>query len=164
MRAFIVIISLFVSACGFTPLYGNLDNGSTTSQELQLIKISPPQGRSGQVFNNHLSDIFYSNINIDEKKYELKFDFVETVERYGFNQDNSTTRETYTVKVVYSLFDLSSGDELLQDFLASSSAYDIVQSDFSNSSAKADALERMLAETAQKLSIKLSRYFRMSNQ
>ena len=162
MRVYILIISFFLSACGFTPLYGNLDGSTSTNAELQTISIRPLEGRTGQLLTNHLAEKFYTNNTTGDEKFELIIIIEENVDRYGFNQDRSTTREGYTLKTRFKLLNISSGEEVTQGLTTQNTSYDVVQSDFSNASAKQDALERMLLETAQRITILLSTHFKNS--
>lgn len=164
MRALIISLAFFISACGFTPLYGNLSDSPSVNEELSSIYVSPIEGREGQVLTNHLTEKFYSQNPVDNNKYTLTVTLDQTIDRYGFNQDGSTTREGFTLKSSFSLLNTASGEEITNGATTSRTSYDVVQSDFSNASARQDALERMLSETAQNITILLSTHFRQSEQ
>lgn len=160
MKLLIVILSFFVASCGFTPLYGSLNNEVNMSKSLQSVSIAPLEGRLGQLLTNSLSESLYQTAGANNVTFELKLDVKEELSQYGFNQDRSTTRESYTQTVNYRLIDIETQNEVTSGLAVARTSYDVVQSDFSNFSAKQDAQTRMVDEISQRITIKLAAYFK----
>jgi LPS-assembly lipoprotein len=164
MRFLIVILSFFVASCGFTPLYGTNNHDESVQRSLQSIKITPINGRLGQLLTNALIEDIYKTAEIYNVKYELSLTVDEETSRHGYNQDRSTTRESYSQTVNFKLINIENQKELTTGVAVARTSYDVAQSDFSNFKAKQDALERMVNETSQSITRKLSVYFKNNPQ
>ena len=164
MRYLTVILAFFVASCGFTPLYGTQNNDVNITSSLQSVRINPLEGRLGQLITNELIEDLYQTSGEQNTKYELFLDVSEEVNVYGFNQDRSTTRESYAQTINYRLVDIDTQEEVTSGVAIARTSYDVVQSDFSNFSAKQDAVERMVDEISQNITRKLAVFFRNSSE
>lgn len=164
MRYSVIILTLFLGACGFQPLYGEKNSGKFVELALQGIHLNQTEGRLGQMLQNQLSQSFNQQNQVDSSKYELFLEVEEVSERYGFNQDRSTTRESYALVTHFKLLDIDTGEILTTGRSTARTSYDVAQSDFSNHSAKQDAQARMVLETAQNITLKLSLFFNTTTE
>ena len=113
-RLFVIsILMLGLSACGFQPLYGNV-GGTSVTNDLRFIDIAPLGDRLGQMVNNHLLDGMQPQGPAGEARYELVVTLTEERIGFGFRQDESITRERYTLSAQYQLINLADSSILTE--------------------------------------------------
>ena len=160
-RPFIVLACLWLSACGFEPLYGENQDGFSTDELLQFIQVSPIEDRTGQLLRIELSNRLTPTRPIPEPIYALLVTLNESKAGLAVKKDASTTRANLTITAQFQLVEIGSGEVLTQGTVRSVNSYDILLSDFATLAAEADARERGTRDLSDgivdRISIYLSR-------
>lgn len=154
------IAAWLLSACGFHPMYGETGATASLSDEFANVAISPIEERTGQIVWNHLRDRMNPHGEPAAPDYLLSVDLNEIVEGYGYRQDESVTRESFTLEAMFRLTDQKTGDVVYADKVRSVQAYDVVQSDFANFSAQQDARDRTALQVSELITARLGLYFK----
>ena len=162
-RHFFIVLVLFAglnSGCGFRPLYGESDEGTTVaSEELQTVRINPLPDRAGQKFHNLLRNRLNPKGQPQTPRYVLSIRLSETKEALAIREDETATRANLTMNASFSLTDASGGQALLRGLSSSTNSYNIVDSQFATYVAEEDARERALRELSDDIKLRLSAFF-----
>ena len=166
----ILVFILGLASCGFKPLYverhsdekwyykGRFD--TSISQEIAQIKIEPAGERIGQLVRGELLDSLTPKGAPDKPKYRLKIDNIEKfVTNQAMRDDITATRERIEYKLNYSMYDVSTGQKLLEGDTLALLGYDIManpySTTFSGKKAEKDAAKIM----ADDISLRIGAYF-----
>jgi LPS-assembly lipoprotein len=143
-----------VAACGFTPLYAT----PGVSPSLAAIEVITPEGRTGQLISEQLQDqlaldrsqpaAYRLNLALDEKRYAR-----------GLKVEEVATWYELSLKVSYSLVDVSTGATLTSGFVPVNVSYDAVRDPYAGIVAQQDGQKRAAAEAALRIRLELSRFF-----
>ncbi len=156
----LVLLAGFVAGCGFRPLYGKTDEGSTVaSEELQTVRINPMPDRAGQKFHNLLRDRLNPQGQPLRPRYLLSISLSETKETLAIREDETATRANLTMNANFNLTDPSGKQSLLRGLSSSTNSYNIVDSQFATYVAEEDARERALRELSDDIRLRLSAFF-----
>lgn len=158
---FLVLLSglLALSACGFKPMYAETGTNQALQATFAGVKVAPVPGRLGQVVRNHLLDRINPYGSPSAPDYVLKIALEQETEGFGFRSDESITRESYVLEVVFQLLDANSGKVVFEDLVRSVHTYDVVQSDFANFSAQQDAEARTALQVSELITARLGMFF-----
>jgi LPS-assembly lipoprotein len=159
----IASVMLILSACGFQPLYGEI-GGSSAVEDLSMVEITPLPDRLGQLVHNRLLDGMQPQGPAAEVRYQLTLNLSEETVRFGFRQDESVTRERYTLTAHYQLTSLTDGSVLSEGDTSTGSSYDVVRSDFATLSARENAQRRASLMVSDAIILRLGLYFRQLRQ
>lgn len=160
LRALALVASLGVlAACGFKPLYGERMDSPAINDSLGTILVAPIPNRLGQLVRNAVLERIAPLGAPDAPAYrlEIKVDVEKT--NVGIRQDESVTRITYRLNAEYRLRDFATEDTLVTGKAWSTTAYDVVRSDFATLVAEEDAQERLAEEVAEEIRTRLALYF-----
>lgn len=153
---FAVIASLMcVSACGFSPVYGDYSNSATkieSAAALNRINISPLPDREGQYLRNALIDRFYKDGYPNNPLYQLivgRLDEQET--DFDITVDSEATRKQLKISTTIRLVDLQSQTALLSQTLYSLSSYNVLASEFATRTSEQNARDAILNDLARKI-------------
>ncbi len=150
--------ALFLSGCGFRPLYGAKSLGSVDS-ELALIKIGIISERTGQQLHNYLLDRLNRKGRPENPLYLLSADVkIETV-RQAFEPDETATRAKLVFTASFRLQEIATEEILLTNWARSVNSYNIVTSAISTRSAELDAIDRAAREVSEEIRSLLALYF-----
>lgn len=130
--ALAIALTSILGGCGFQPLYGENSPTSTVASELSSITIAPVKTRIGQQVRNNLISTMRPPGQESPSRFRLELDPTET-QRDIFVQPNAeVTRQNYTLRVRFALYDAGS-NKLVHDGSAFSIvSYDRVASEFAN--------------------------------
>ncbi len=155
---------MFLSACGFTPLYQSGSDGQSglgtpsLDHSLSTIEVAPISDRVGQQMRNHLL------VRLNTKgtpQYQLKIILEQSTRGYGIRPDASITQEELTVKAHVSLLDLNTNEAppLFMETYTSRTSYDAVLSDFATLTQREDSARRLAIEIADRIHRRMAVYF-----
>lgn len=140
-----MLAALLLAGCGFTPMYATPRDGGGLVEKFSVVEVAPIADRVGQVVRNGLMDRLTPDGPPGAPLYRLEVTLGETREGFGFRPDEAITRENLRLDATYRLVRTIDQENVLEGSARSNLAYDIVQSDFANFSARQDA-ERRTAE------------------
>ncbi len=152
-------LGLFLSGCGFQPLYGEAVPGGLVSTELQSIKVGIMDSRTGIVMRNYLLDRLNPDGAPGSPRYRLSVRLREGRFGSGVRVDASVTRFNYRLIARYDLIEQSSGRVLYSDASESIVAYDVVNSQFATLISREDAQERAAVDVSDNIKLNLALYF-----
>ncbi len=161
MRYTLLIITLFLTACGFTPMYGKIGN-SDVAATLNNIQISNIPDHQGLLLRNNLIDQFYHNGRPADPTWFLDITpIIESKTDLDLTKDATATRSQLTVTTSIKLSDKLTGKVLLQRDFTSSASYDILDSRFttrvSEDNAEQNAIEDLARQIEQQIVLYLHR-------
>lgn len=161
MRNFLLVLSLLLTACGFTPMYGKLGNGDV-QKSLNNIEIANIPDHQGQQLRNNLIDRFYHDGRPADPAYLLSIEpILESKTDLDLTKNATATRSQLTVATRMKLIDKQSNAVLLERPVNSSASYDILDSRFttrvSEDNAEQNALEDMARQIEQQIVLYLHR-------
>lgn len=160
LRLLVLIASLGVlSACGFKPLYGERMDSPAVNESLGSILIAPIPDRLGQLVRNAVSERVTPLGPPGAPVYRLEIALGVEKINMGVRQDESVTRRTYRLNADYRLRDFATEKTVLAGKTWSTTAYDVVRSDFATLVAEEDAQERLAEEVAEEIRTRLALYF-----
>lgn len=96
-------LCLFLTACGFHPMYTPHRGISDISYPLKIATISD---RNGQILRNHLIDLLIPQGATCEPLYVLEIVLTEAIINIGINKDETTTRKEATLTAAITLRDI----------------------------------------------------------
>lgn len=152
-------LGVYLSGCGFQPLYGDAAPGAPVSAELQSIEIGTLESRHGVIMRNHLLDRLTPGGAPASPRYRLLVRLRESRFGSGIRVDASVTRFNYRLIARYDLIEQSSGTVLYSDASESIVAYDVVNSQFATLISREDAQERAAADVSDNIKLNLALYF-----
>lgn len=94
-----VCFCLFLSACGFRPLYTSSSSNCSVSYPLKIATISD---RNGQILRNYLVDLLIPAGASPKPKYTLEIKLNEAIIGTGIQRDETTSRKqvTFTAEII----------------------------------------------------------------
>ena len=143
-----------LSACGFTPLYAT--PGVTPS--LAAVDVVTPEGRTGHLLSEDLQD----DLAITHDKpaqFRLALAVDETRYARGLSTEQLATWYELSVRVSYSLIDISSGRTLTSGVMPVSVSYDAADDPYAGIVAQQDGQKRAAFQAAQRIRLQLAAYF-----
>jgi LPS-assembly lipoprotein len=155
----VIGLALFITACGWQPLYGENPVSAPAAEQLSRIEVAPIADRIGQVVKNHLEDKLTPLGPSAAPLYVLEVRLSEEIEGFGFRRDESITRENLRLDADYRLLRSDNNQPVLVGKARSNMAYDVVRSDFANLSAREDAQKRTAEQLVQIIANRLSLHF-----
>lgn len=154
---------LFLTACGFQPLYGTRQAGSDVPHQLEAITIDNPTDRVTQLIRNRFISTTRPRQSPTHARFRLSISprAQNDLAIRGFNTD--VLRKSYHLNAKYTLADLTSGKTLLKGSTFSRVHFDTTAAPFSDYRAKADAQERAAREVADNIRTRIAAYFSANN-
>ena len=159
MRALLLIATLLLAACGFTPIYGKLGNGDV-QKNLNNIEISSIPDHQGQQLRNNLIDRFYHDGRPSNPTYTLLVEpILESKTDLDLTKNASATRSQLTIATHMRLIDKSNNAILLECPINSSASYDILDSRFTTRVSEDNAEQNALEDMARQIEQQIVLYF-----
>lgn len=156
MRAFVVILSLMLAACGFQPLYEAGGSSAEMQARLASVEVGPIADRLGQIMRNRL----VSRLNAGTRpEYRLDVVLTQSSETFGVRPDTATTQEQLTLVADVRLLKFGEEDPVIEQSLRARSSFDVVLSDFATVSQREDTAERLALELAERIHRRLALHF-----
>lgn len=153
MRIIAAISVLFITACGFQPLYEAGGSSSAMQTYLASIEVAPIEDRLGQIMRNRL--VLRLN-GAGNPEYRLEVGLQQDSETFGVRPDTATTQEQLTLVAAIRLVSLETGDPVLEESFRARTSFDLVLSDFATVSQRQDAANRLVLELAERVHRRLA--------
>lgn len=156
-----------LSACGFSPLYGDRAKTETAIQQtggFEDIEIDNIPDREGQYLRNALIDRFYQSGRPANARYLLKVETIdESLTDLGITKSSSATRAQLRLRTTMQLIDRQKTEQpaLVRELTAVTS-YNVLQSQFNTRISEQDARESALDSLARQIETQLGLYFKRS--
>ena len=149
---------LILSACGFSPMYGENQNASVKSQFDQIdIAIIPD--RSGQYLRNALIDRLYNNGYPTAPRYQLTVAPIrEKISDFDITAESEATRQQIKLITSMRLIDQQTGESVLTRALTAVTSNNILESEFSTLITEQSARDAALNNLARQIERQLALY------
>lgn len=168
-----LIFLMFLSACGFEPLYVERTENSkwyfdgefdgSISSEMQKVKVEYIADRFGQLLRNELIDILTPTGIPDEPRYKLYVVVVaETKERQALRRDITATREKVSYTIAYRM--VENGEDIIKGDSIAHASYDIMSNPYSTTMAQKKAEADAAKIIANDISLRIGAYFHSQNR
>lgn len=144
----VIIGTLLLSGCGFSPLYGKIERSFTTNDLLEFIEVAPIEGRVGQLVRIKLTNRLTPKDPRPQSLYTLHVKLNESKVGLAVQKDSSTTRANLTLNGSFNLSQNNNNKNLLSGSVRSVNSYDILLSDFATLAAESGARERGAIDVA----------------
>ena len=155
LRAGLVAGSLFVSGCGFTPVYGTSGSG------LGPLNVAQIEGRAGYFLRSEL-DRFAALEQGTTSPRTLTVKLVTSFASAALAVDGLSARTLYTMTANYTLAPLTAGSAPLAGSVTTTVGYESLDQAYGDVALQADAEERAASEIAGKLMADLRRQTRLA--
>ena len=143
-----------LAGCGFTPLYAT--TGVTSG--LSGVRIITPEGRTGHLLSEDLRDDLSMGRN-EEPRYQLALSVAETRYARGLSTEQVATWYELSLRVSYSLIELSTGKTLTAGVTPVSVSYNALDDPYAGIVAQQDGQKRAAADAAERIRVELASYF-----
>ena len=143
-----------LGACGFTPLYAV--NGLTSG--LSGIEVITPEGRTGHLLAEDLRDDLATSRG-KEPTYRLALAVDEKRYARGLTFEQVATWYELSLRVSYSLIEVSSGRTLTSGVMPVSVSYNAANDPYAGVVSQQNGQQRAASDAAQRIRIALASYF-----
>jgi LPS-assembly lipoprotein len=155
MKIWALVFLVFVSGCGFQPVYSGGPAGAVGSA-LSSVDVVPIPDRIGMLVRERLQRTMGEP---SSATHRLAIELKQETEGFGIRGDESVTRERLTLTASYKLIDLASNKSVIEGTARSDAGVDVVRSDYANVVAEETAFERNAAAVADQIRNRLALYF-----
>jgi LPS-assembly lipoprotein len=143
-----------LGACGFTPLYAI----PGVTPNMAAIRVITPEGRTGHLLSEDLQDDLAIKRD-QEPRYQLNLAVQEKRYARGTNYEQVSSWYELSLRISFSLVDLSSGKTLTSGIMPVSVSYNDTTDPYAGVVAQQDGQERAASDAAQRIRIVLASYF-----
>lgn len=162
MRFLPLLLVLFMTACGFSPMYGK--HSGTQSADvrtgLNQISIDIIPDREGQYLRNELMDRFYAGGIPSNPAYVLHIDKIkESISDFDITIESEATRRQLSLSTKMVLVDRQTGKSVLERNLIAITSHNVLESEFSTIVTEQSAREAALNDLARQTERHLALYF-----
>lgn len=155
MKFLTLFALLFLTACGFTPVYGT----KTVSNDLSNIDIAIIPDEEGQIVRNHLIDAMYNNGYPSNPQLRLVVSPVqESIVEIGIDRDDEASRAQLRQETTMRLVN-PNDNVLLQRKIRATSGYNILAGQFTTFVTEEDARKQALKALSNNIITQLELYF-----
>lgn len=149
-----------LTACGFQPLYqqSSLRSPAATAPTPEILVANIPD-RPGQQLHTLLIDGLNPHGIEGTADYVLEVTLEEEVEETALQKDETATRANVTLRALFTLRELDTGEPLLSGASLSTTSYNILDSPFATDVGEQNARERGLRELASDIQTRLAVFF-----
>lgn len=155
MKFLTLFALLFLTACGFTPVYGT----KTVSNDLSNIDIAIIPDEEGQIVRNHLIDAMYNNGYPSNPQLRLVVSPVqESIIEIGIDRDDEASRAQLRQETTMRLVN-PDDNVLLQRKIRATSGYNILAGQFTTFVTEEDARKQALKALSNNIITQLELYF-----
>jgi LPS-assembly lipoprotein len=155
-----LVFVLVLSGCGFQPMYGMQQDGSTVSK-LKNVKVDVIADRSGQILRNYLLDMMTADSSASNK-YLLKVALVETSPQSAFRRDNTARHVEIVINATIYLQNLETGKTEYTDTLTEVGSFSLgpkaEYASYSATVAEDSSRERALKILADNINLYVATY------
>ncbi len=153
-----LILSLFLGACGFTPLYATRGQSESIVTELAAISVQAPGDRVNRVLRITLEDKLRAS-SLTPPLYQVRLQSSLTESDVAVQQDTEVTRKNLRLSTTFALHEIETGELLFEARSFGIVAFNRVASEFANIIAERDAEERVANQVVEDIHSKLAVYF-----
>ncbi len=149
-----LLLAPALGGCGFTPLYAT----GGVSPTLSSVEVITPEGRTGHLLSEDLQDVLATargrppayrlELALDEKRYARGLTFEQVATWYELS-----------LRVSYSLVEISSGKTLTSGVMPVSVSYNAAGDPYAGVVAQQNGQQRAASDAAQRIRIALAAYF-----
>jgi len=158
IKSFALIGLLALSACGFQPLYATRDDGSSVSQQLAEVSVSPQTDRVGQLVRNEIVRSTRPAGTQAEDRFYLKFESRSNSQTLIDTADTVHRRLAYNLSTKFRLIDASTNKVIFSGRAFSRVPYDRLDASFSNVQARVNAEEQAAKQVGQEMRTRLAAF------
>lgn len=149
----------FLTACGFSPIYGNHGGKSgPVAQALSNVAIENIADRNGQMLRNKLIDRMYSQGRPASPTARLAVSVSTTESAMGVQKDATTTRSQISMTANFTLTDMT-GKQLHKGRAHAVASYGKLDAQYGTVASQRNAQERALNEIGEQIVNNISLYF-----
>jgi LPS-assembly lipoprotein len=150
---------LFLTSCGFQPLYGG-GQASVTAHYADIAIPNIPD-RDGQYLRNVLIDRLYTQGRPTDARYDLKIDPLRvTLTDLGIQKDATVTRTQVEILAHVQLIDKITGKPLLDRQVRAVGGYDVLDQQYTTVITRQNVTEHVLDDLAANIVTEMDLYFR----
>lgn len=156
-------LALFLTACGFEPMYGARSAGSSAAAALATVELAPILDKEQQPYRlgQQLEMLLNERLgSAGMSLYRLELSLDRERDGFGTRQDSAVTRYGLRLTAYYRLIELASGNTVLEERTHSYNSYDVEKSDFATLTAERDMELRLIKDLSERVAGRLSLYFR----
>ncbi len=157
-----ILAPLVLSACGFHPLYGTLDDGQPGARAVfSSIYVDPIVSEvSGYELRNALLSLLHGSDRVAGMKYRLTINLHEVREGVAIASDNATiTRYGYTMQASYTLTEIKGEKEITKGEEQVRAGYDVAASPYATEVSLQDTRKRAAQDVAEHIRVDLGVFF-----
>ena len=154
---------IFISACGFKPLYKKTLVFDNTREKLNKIEINPVKNFDS-VYGVHLRNNLYNKFNITGTKntseYIMDIDFYKpSLTTYTINTDGTTSSYLIDMKATFTLKEKKENKILLSKTLSTSATYNIFKNQYATEKLKQNTIKLNTENIAEQIYFTVVNYF-----
>lgn len=150
---------LFLTACGFTPMYGS--EGQNAAAGLDKVEIATIPDEEGVFLRNALIDRFYQNGYPASPAYRLEISRIAEQERdLDITIESEATRKQVYLTTTLNLIDKSAGKSVLTRNLTAITSYNVLGTQFTTRISESDAREAALNDLARQIELQTALYLK----
>ena len=150
--------ALLLTACGFTPLYG--DHGAAVKEKFQQVSIANIPDRPGQILRNALIDRLYSHGAPADPRYVLTIASIEEHDTdLAITVTSTATRSEMRLVTAMTLKDRATDKVLMTRDLIAVASYNILGSEFTTLVSQDNVRANARNDLAQQAETQLALYF-----
>ena len=153
-------LTLFISGCGFRPLYQHDTASHNILKELSLIRIAPIEDRIGQQLRNFLQDDITPRGKPTNPSYELIVKMNKTRRDLVLLQDATSTFAKISLRASYTLTNFNTGATLTSGNVTAKTGFTIAQSEYANIRAETEAASRASREISYDITRRLALFLK----
>ncbi len=154
----VAVASVALSACGFTPLYGDRSTAASPDvvDALATVAIRPLPNREGLKLHRALREGLQPR-GVTRAVYDLEVVLATRVEELGIRPDATSSRANLILLATFKLNE--SGAPIYGDRVQSIVSYNILDDQFATVAAQADAENRGIRQISEEIKTRLAVYF-----
>ena len=162
MKYLTITALLFLTACGFHPVYGtNKHTPIGIETKFQQIAIDSIPNREGQYLRNALIDRLYRNGRAKNTAYTLTITPLHETQRdLDITVDSNTTRAQLRIETSIALIDATTHKPLFTRAINATASYNVLGSEFTNRVSEQSTRENILDDIARQIEMQISLYFK----
>jgi LPS-assembly lipoprotein len=151
-----------LTACGFTPLYGDNSGNASVQQQMDQVSVGIIPDRPGQILRQSLQDQLEVAGAPTQQLYLLSVSYSIFSQAAGIQEDTSTTRVRFTASASWALAPIGNPAKPLTKGLASTEdALNIIDQQYFQITLETNTVNQQLAdEIAAQISAQVAAYFK----
>ncbi|PHS78955.1 MAG: hypothetical protein COB59_04270 [Rhodospirillaceae bacterium] len=156
----VILTSIGLSACGFTPLYGQQNNNTHVLAALDSISIARIPDHVGQMMRLELQHRLSPKASNRAAQYQLNVTLSEGIASLAVDQSAFVTRSNLNLTGTYKLVRLSDNAVILSGNARTVASYNILSSDFATITAQANARKLAVVDVAKIVQTHIAAHFK----